>query len=227
MIFDNIVNFVKQTVEYQDYQVRGISAISLILIVGIISSVIQGWGMLKQNSRIWSNRSGVAIPLTFFAFQFFYFMAYLIYGYKIKSGALIVNNLVGILYLPIIIGLIKFKLREHKSFRRELYVSPFLALIIPCVIFIKSEWSLVAILVLAAGVFTHLIIEILRKRELSNIEPKYIVSVIIGSAMWLWYGFEIDDFGIMCSSGSTILAGSLFACFYVFSHRHFNKSPTI
>jgi len=226
MIFENFSELVKQTVEYQDYQLRGITAIGLILVIGTISSIIQGWGMIKQNSRIWKNKSGVAVPLTFFAFQFFYFMAYLIYGYSIRSGALMLNNLVGILYIPIIVGLIKFKLKEHTSFKRELFVSPFLILIIPCVLFIKSEWALIAILVLAAGVFTHLIVEILRRKELGNIEPKYIISIILGSLMWLWYGVEIDDFGIICSSCSTVIVGSLFAIFYYHSKRRFNKRPT-
>lgn len=226
MIFEKIAKFVLETVEYQDYQARGLSAVSLILFVGVLSSLIQGWGMYKQNSRIWNNKSGRAIPLTFFTFQFFYCMAYLVYGYNIKSGALILNNLVGFLYLPIIAGLIKFKLREHNSFKRELLVSPLLALIVPCVLIIKNEWALICILVIATAVFTHLVIEILQKKELKNIEPKYIYSVILGSGMWLWYGIEINDFGIASSSGSTIIVASLFAWFYFFSKRVFKKSPT-
>ena len=226
MFVNNVINLLKETVEYQDFMANGITAMNLVIVIAAISGIIQGWGMIKQNNRIWNNKSGAALPLTFFAFQFFYFVAYFIYGFKIRSGALMINNLVGILFVPIIIGLIKFKLSEKGSFKKELIISPFLALIIPCVLFIKEQWSLIAILLLALAVFAHLIFEIIKKKELDNIEPKFIISILLGSSVWLWYGIGISDFGLIVSSGSTILAGTLFIGFYAITKRKFRKSPT-
>ena len=221
MSFNNLIDYLHSSIEYQDFLRHGhLTAISLMVFVASVSAVIQTWGMLTQNKRIWENRSGTTLPLTFFAFQFFYFMAYLIYGIKINSLSIILNNFVGVFFLPIIIGLIKFKLNENSSFRNELIVFPFLVLILPFVLIIKTKLSLIAILFLAIIVFTHLMSELFKTKMVKNIEPKFIFSMVIGSAIWLWYGFRICDFGLITSSGVTIAGASLFYLYF----RKFKKS---
>ncbi|MEI6529298.1 MAG: SemiSWEET family transporter [Candidatus Falkowbacteria bacterium] len=226
MIFKKIESLFTTSIEYQDYLLHGtITAINLALIVAIISASLQAWGIFRQNKLLKKNKSATALPLSFFAFQFFYFMAYLIYGLKIGSISLMISNVVGVLFLPIIITLVKFKQIENASFKNELLISPLLALIIPCVVFIRKEWSLIAVLILATIVFTHLVIEIIRKREIRNIEPRFIISFILCSLVWLWYGIEISDFGLITSSATTVSVGIAFSFFYLFMKRSFKKSP--
>lgn len=226
MIFKKIISLFAASIEYQDYLLHGtITTINFALFVALISAAVQAWGILRQTKLLKTNKSAAALPLTFFAFQFFYFMAYLIYGLKIGSVSLVISNVVGVLFLPIIFTLIKFKRKENVSFKSELLVSPFLALIIPCVVFIKKEWSLIAVLILATIVFTHLVVEIIRKREIRNIEPRFIISFILCSLVWLWYGIEVSDFGLIASSATTISVGIAFLIFYFFVRRSFKKSP--
>ncbi len=215
MIFKIFLNILSETVEYQDFLKHGPSVINLVVLVAIISGLIQAWGMLKQNRKIWKNKSGAALPLTFFVFQFFYYLAYLIYGYKIRSGALMINNLVCILFIPIIVGIIKYKLQSNLSLKHDLRISPFLILVIPCVVLIKTQWSLIATLFIAAVVYAHLVFEISKQGALNHLEPRFIVSIILGAGIWLWYGIGIFDLGLIVSSGSTVLGGSLFMLFYL------------
>jgi uncharacterized protein with PQ loop repeat len=216
MIFENILSFIKETLEYKNYMSQGgFTQINFVIIIALISAGIQSWGILRQNKRIWNNKSGVALPLSFFAFQLFYYTAYLIYGAKIKSGTLIITNFIGILFLPIIIGLIKFKLKEGYSFKKDLLVCPLLSLMIPCVLLVEKRWSLIAILFIAMAVFSNLIYEVVKARGVRNIEPKYIYSVLLGALIWLWYGWQINDLGLIISSAATMFATSLFLSLYL------------
>ncbi|MFA5131648.1 MAG: SemiSWEET family transporter [Patescibacteria group bacterium] len=223
MVFKNLVNFFQGLIEYRDFIEHGhFTSVSIVVLIALLTAIIQAWGMLKQSKKIWQNQSGETLPLTFFAFQFFYFMSYLIYGIKIGSGSIILNNLVGFFFLPIIAGLIKFKLKENGSFRKELLFSPFFVLVIPCILFIKEEWSLLVVLVLALFVFTHLVRELFRTKKVRNIEPRFILSIIAGSSIWLFYGWKIGDFGIAISSGTTIIGGMFFYYYY----RRFKSQDT-
>lgn len=226
MYINNIVSLFSETIEYRDFQLHGIlTPIILALFVAIISAIIQAWGIIHQAKRIRRNRSIKSLPLTFFAFQFLYFMAYFIYGFKIQSSALIVSNSVGLLFLPIIITIVKYKLIEGSSFKREILISPFLLMIIPCVIFIETQWSLIAVLVIALIVFAQLVLEIIHNREIRNIEPKFIISIVLCSLVWLWYGIEASDFGLITSSSTTIAVGIIFGAFHIFAARTFKKNP--
>jgi uncharacterized protein with PQ loop repeat len=198
------------------------------IIIAVVVAVIQGWGILKQNKKIWINQSGKSLPLTFFAFQFFYCLGYLLYGFRINSGALIISNLVGLLYIPIIIGLIKFKRRESGSFKEELRLSPIFILTVPLILFINKEWALIAILALAILVISKLIREFMRTKDTQNVSPKFIISFLVSSLIWLGYGYEINDFGLMISSSTTALGAILFLAMYlIFKYKIFNtKSPT-
>lgn len=226
MIINNIISLFSETIEYRDFQVHGIlTPIILALFIAVISAIIQAWGIIHQTKRIRRNKSTKSLPLTFFAFQFLYFMAYFIYGFKIQSSALIVSNSVGLLFIPIIVTIIKYKLIEGSSFKKEMLISPFLLMIVPCVIFIETQWSLIAVLALASIVFMQLVIEIIHNREIRNIEPKFILSIVLCSLVWLWYGIEVSDFGLITSSSATIVVGTIFGVFHIFATRTFKKNP--
>jgi uncharacterized protein with PQ loop repeat len=75
-------------------------------------------------------------------------------------------------------------------------------------------------------VFLHLIFEIIKTKKLKNIEPKFIISVILGSIIWFWYGIAIDDFGLAISSASTIGGGIMFLIFYFVLKYHKNPDSS-
>lgn len=220
MIFKKIL---ENLIEYQNYlQYHQLNIVTGTFIIAIIATIIQGWGILKQNKKIWRNRSGTSLPISFFSFQFFYCLGYLIYGFQIHSGALIISDLVGLLYIPLIIGLIKFKRQENGSFKEEMILSPIFVLVIPCVLFVDQTWSLLIIFVFGALVSIKLIVGFIKTAETKNISPKYIMSFLISSVIWLWYGYEIDDLGLIISSAASVLAATLFLALYL----KYKKSPT-
>ena len=213
-------------IEYQDWEnYHELDIVTGTIIIAFVVLLIQGWGIWKQNKKIWANQSGKSLPLTFFAFQFFYFLGYFLYGFRISSGALIVSNLVGLLYIPIIIGLIKFKRRENGSFKEEIRLSPIFILTVPLILFINKEWALIAILALAFLVMFKLVREFMRTKDTQNVSPKFIVSFLVSSLIWLGYGYGIRDFGLIVSSATTALAAILFLLLYI-KYRVFNKKKS-
>jgi MtN3 and saliva related transmembrane protein len=226
VIFKKIL---ESSIEYQNYiQYHELNIVTATLIIAILATFIQGWGILKQNKKIWKNRSGKALPISFFSFQFFYCLGYLIYGLEIHSVALIISDLVGLLYIPIIIGLIKFKRHENGSFKEEIILSPVFILIVPCILLVDKTWSLLIILALGVLVSVKLIRGFIKTGETKNISPKYIVSFLISSFIWLWYGYEIDDLGLIISSTASVLAAGLFLLLYLRYKKRSTqqKSPT-
>lgn len=226
MIFKN---FLQNLIEYQNYiSHHELNIVTATIIIAIVVAAIQSWGILKQNKKIWKHESGKALPITFFVFQLFYCLGYLIYGFQIKSGALIISNFVGLLYIPIIFGLIKFKRRENGSFKEELLLSPLFMLTVPIILLIDKKWSLIAILGLAVFAISRFIKEFSRTKETKNVSPKFIISFLASSLIWLGYGYEINDFGLMISSSTTALGATLFLAMYlIFKYKIFNtKSPT-
>ncbi len=207
MYIKNLLHFIKNTIEYLDYQEHGHWTVTTaIILIASLSAGIQIWGIQTQNKKIWKNKSGEALPLSFFLFQFIYFISYLIYGIKIKSGALIVSNLVFFMFIPVIVGLIKFMPSSRNKFKRELLIMPLLLLIIPCVLLIDAKWSLIVIFIIALLVYWNLLKELKQSLKINNIEPKFIYSVMLSSLVWFIYGIRINNFGIMISSGATVVS---------------------
>lgn len=198
-------------IEYQDYLAhQKITIISAAIIIAVITMIIQGWGILKQNNKIWQNKSANSLPLTFFVFQMLYCLSYLIYGIRIKSGALIISDLICFLYIPIIIGLIKFKRAGNGSFKEEIMLTPIFLLTIPVVLFVDKNWSLAAIFTLTIIVGYRIIIEFIRTKDTKDLSAKFVASFIISSLIWLAYAWAIKDIPLIISSCVSVSAGILF-----------------
>ncbi len=224
MYLKNLISFALNSIEYLDYKEHGqFTLTSLVIVIAFLSAFIQAWGIRKQNNLIWKNKSGESLPISFFVFQFIYFLSYLIYGIKINSAALVINNLVFILFIPIIVGLIKFRFKNWNVTKNELALLPLILLIIPCVILINTQWSLLAILFIAMLIYWNLLKQMQKSFKLNNIEPKYIYSVALSSFVWLLYGWKIGDFGIITSNIVNITA--VIFLLLVFRKKFCNNGP--
>jgi len=208
-----IKSFFTQTVKYQNW---GWNTITLTLFFVIILTIIQGWGIWRQNKKIWQNKSGKSLSLTFFIFQFSYFTAYLIYGIDRGSLAITINNLLGALFVPIIIGLIKYKDREKDLSIKELILSSLFILIIPIILLVDNKDLILIIVFVIAGISViPQILEIIRSKETTNIELKFIIVFLISGTLWLLYGLAIHSLALITSSAPTILLSLIFLIMYV------------
>ncbi len=209
-----------QTVECQNW---GWNTITISFLAAILITIIQGWGIWKQNKKIWKNQSGKSLSLIFFVFQFSYFTSYFVYGIDRDSLTIIVNNILGLLFIPIIIGLIRYKLKEKELSRRELIISSLLPLIIPGTLLIKDkDLFLIIILGIAAISVAPQVLELIKTKETKNIEPKFIIVFLISGTLWLIYGLAINSLALITSSIPTILLSLMFLILYFSFNK---KSP--
>lgn len=211
-----IKNYLESLIEYQSFvHYGGLSLVSGAIFVALSSALIQGIGILNQNKIIWKNRSSKALPLAFFVFQFFYCLGYALYGFKIHSGALIISNLIALLYLPIIIGLIKYRDKGSLLIKTDLIYSGVFILIVPIILFVDKKWSLLIVLAFAVLVISRFAREFYIARDTSNISCRYIIMFLVVSLVWLSYGLLIRDFGLIVSCAITALAALIFLVFYM------------
>ncbi len=208
MYFENLI---KQTIEYQGH---GSTQTIITLIIVLIVTAFQAWALIRQNRRIRRNESGASLKLPFFSFQLFYYSGYFLYGFLIHSGALVINNVVGLLFIPVIISLIKYRIKENGSFRKEIIISPFLIITIPIILFVNKNWSLLAMLIVATFAIMPQVREIEKTKNVNNIEPWLIISFLANSVASLGYGIWINSLGLIISSSGTILVIAIFMALY-------------
>ena len=102
----SLFDLFKRTVEYKEF---GFNALTISASATIIFSLLQAYGIFGQSQKIWRNKSGEALSGTFFFYNFFYFLIFFIYGISEKSVAMSFNGALCFLYIPILIGLKKYK----------------------------------------------------------------------------------------------------------------------
>jgi uncharacterized protein with PQ loop repeat len=176
-----INNIIQSTVEYKNF---GFNALTISAIATIIFSLLQGYGIWKQSQEIWRKESGEAIAATFFFYNFFFFVIFLIYGLEEKSLAITLNGALSFFYLPILLGLKKFK-----GFTRGEIISAILMLpIIPAII-ICPEKNLVLFVFSSISVIVIVkqFKEIMKDRDLGALSTKYIWMFLVTSIFWFIY----------------------------------------
>src|SRR3989339_685777 len=91
----------KELVEVQNF---GFNAITISAIIIVIFSILESWGIYKQNKKIWDKKSGESVSVAWFIF--FSDFVYCIFS---KEAAIIINGLASLFVVPIVVGLWRFK----------------------------------------------------------------------------------------------------------------------
>ena len=101
------LNILKNTIEYQAW---GLNATSVSATMIILFTFTETWGLLKQNGRIWRERSGCSVSTETNIFVFFFTIICGIFSLHIWSISVLFNSLVtGVALVPLVWGLIRFK----------------------------------------------------------------------------------------------------------------------
>lgn len=169
----------------------GWNAITLGFLGTMFFSVLGAWGLWKQNSAIWRNKSGMSVSISYFSFYFAYFASGFIYGLDKKSLALILHCGGRMLFhVPILIGLWKFKkfTRNEKCLSVLFFVGILLTLLLP----IKNSSFLVYSV---GGILAYIAqpIEIFKNKDSGTVEAKLHLIYLGSSIFWTIYGFATDD----------------------------------
>ncbi len=171
-----MLNFAN-TVEYQNF---GLNALTISAIATIIFSFIKGCGIVAQGTKIWKDKTGKSISPVFFFYNFFYFLLFLTYGIEEKSIAIIVSGLLCLLYLPIIIGL-----KKYRGFsKKEIGLIAIISLIIPAsFIFSKSQTIFIFSIAAILAIFTQ-VKEVWSTKNFGAFSVRYLQTFLVATLFW-------------------------------------------
>lgn len=168
---------ITNTVEYQNF---GLNALTISAIATIIFSFIKGYGVIAQGIEIWKHESGENISPIFFCYNFFYFLLFLTYGIEEKSIAIICSGSLCLLYLPIILGLKKYR----GFYKKELYFIAFMSLIIPASFFFdKSQLIFIFSAAAAVAIFSQAK-EVLKEKKFGALSVRYLQTFLAATIFW-------------------------------------------
>ena len=96
----------KNFVEIQNF---GFNSITITALMTMIFTILQGVGITQQGKKIWQEKSARSLSPELFFLLLFYFLSFFFYGWSKDSLAMCFNSLLGLLYIPIIVGIYKFQ----------------------------------------------------------------------------------------------------------------------
>lgn len=160
----------------------------------ILCTVLQGRGAWMQGKRIWSDKSGESVSVPLFAYITCYIMSFFVYAWHKREIPMLFNAFLLFLYLPITIGLYKFKGFSNKE---KLLSFAFVAMI-PVMVFCPNKdvvfmGALFGILIFS--IFQ--IVEIKRTGTVGAIEPEFIVIGMATSIFWFMYAMSIGNIPLL------------------------------
>ena len=160
----------------------------------IFFTLLAAWGLWQQAKKIWLNKSGQSVSVFWFSYNIFLFSANVVYGYSIKSLALIFNGaLLSLMYLPVVIGLAKFK--GFRPFQKWLFVLYLGLIILMVIVPIKSQMYLLFSIVNIIALITQPW-EIMKNKNSGMVEVRLIVVYLASTMFWVAYAFAIKDWAL-------------------------------
>jgi uncharacterized protein with PQ loop repeat len=190
-------DILKNCVEYQNF---GFNTLTISALATIFFSFFQGYGAIAQSKKIWHEESGETITVLFFVSNFWYFMSFFIYGIYQDSIAITLNGAVGFLYIPILMGLKKFK-----GFAISETIFSLLGfLVIPAMILVGQKNIVLTAMILMVAPFTIIqFYEFIKSRSLGAFSIKYVIIFFTTSAFWLIYSIAILKWPLIILNGAT------------------------
>ncbi len=185
-----MIEFIKNSVEYQQF---GWNALTIGFVMTVIFTFFQGYGLFAQNRVIWKEKSGESLSTLFFIYMTFYFTNFMFYGLAEGKIGMVFNALLVIMYVPILIGLWKYKTFSLK----ETYTS------LLCVICLFPSYALMNglyresfFLALLIGICLFQcmpIYEMWRAKSGGAVSLNYLIMFMITAVGWLIYAIAIHN----------------------------------
>ncbi len=182
-----MTDFIRNLVEIKGF---GFNLLTFVFAGTIFFSVLQGWGLWRQTQKVWESRSGDSVSVLFFGYGMFYFFAFIFYGIHEAKLAAILNGALGFVYIPLMVGLHKFK----GFTRKEVSLLIVFSLMVPAMIFMPVRQMLLMIFLFGvAGATIFQIVELVKLGKAGVIEPRFYAVFIITAFFWWGYSFLVND----------------------------------
>lgn len=189
---DWFMEFLKRTPEYQNF---GWNALFISSAGTVVLTLFQAYGLCKQGERIWKTKSAASVSFVFMGYSMFYFLAFLVYGIKQLSIAIICNGALSIFYIPIILGTSKFKWITGKEIFLLLL---FTCMPVPFFYFGKKVQDIVLMAYLVGVIITLIqqTDETLNWSQTgkligipSSLDQKFLVAFMVTNVFWFVYAW--------------------------------------
>lgn len=162
----------------------------------VFFTIFQGWGLTKQLKTIKEKRSGKSIPVFLYGSFVGVYFAFGVYGYRCHSLAMILNGLLGLLYLRVYIAAVQFP----DSDRWRAWHSIFL-LLIPAMKYTSHPQGLMGlILLVATSMLFQAPIEIYQKKSAGAVDLRYLATFTASASFWVIYSIGIMDAVVFASN---------------------------
>jgi len=186
------------TLEYQNW---GFNSLTIGSLGTLAFTIVEGWGLTKQNGTIWKTKSGESVSINLFSFLLFFLFAFFIYGLYIKSIAVIINGLVlGILHVPILFGLWRFK--GFSRMEKVCFAISFA--MIPAMIFVP--WKDAVYIVIVSGAVFAIATqpwEIWERKSSGVVDIHLLVAYSLSTTFWVVYAFSTKQVPLEISTSIT------------------------
>lgn len=192
-------------VEFKNF---GLNQITFSFVGTVIMGFIFSWGLYKQIKTINSIQSGKSIPMStniYFALHFFTFS---VYGIRLHSLAMILNGLIGFLWLGVYIS----AGRCGDSSGKKIWHNIFLVFPI-AMIFTKNPGFLMGLMYVAASCFLlQSPYEIIKNKRAGSVDLRYVLSFIANAVFWGTYSLYVKEFSLLIANifGISVMLSVIF-----------------
>ena len=202
------MHFLQHFVEYQGW---GMNALTISALGTFFFTFLQGGGTVDQTKKIWSEKSAKAVSLQLFSYNTAYFFAFFFYGIEKNSLAMIFNSLLGVIFIPIVIGILRFE--KHSVGQKILAGSYFL--LIPLMILLPQKDLVILIGLFGIGAFLSLQIgDVISAKSFGALSIKFMVIFLSTNCFWFVYAIGIHNIAFIAFNGLAIVLYSLAICLY-------------
>jgi hypothetical protein len=159
-------------------------------VANVAFTLVQGWGLWKQNETIRRQRSGESVAVLPFAYIGCVFLSLLCYGIAIRSLAVMVNGVLGVLQLRVLASLYRYKTFTRTE-RIAIACFPWM---IPAMI--ALPWRGTVALAIMAGSLLPMVqqpYEIWRRRSAGAVDPRYLAIFLAAAVFGTIYAFAIAN----------------------------------
>lgn len=193
-----MLDLIKDSIEYQNF---GRNLLTFSFLATIFLSLAQGYGIIAQFRKIRKNKAAGTIINIFFVYNCLFCLSFFGYGLLEHKLAFIFNGgLLGLLYIPVLIVLYKFK-----GFTKlDTILSCLGLMILPAMIFLPNrERVLMVSILLMLPTVGWQFIEFLRTKSLGELSLTYVAAFFINSVFWLIYSLAIHNLTMISLNAGT------------------------
>jgi uncharacterized protein with PQ loop repeat len=207
------MEFIQGTIEYKSW---GFNLVTFCFLATVIFTLFQGWSFWKQNLAIWE-KGGESVSVTLFGYWCFYFISFSIYGFYKHAGAMIINGAVGLVCIPVLIGLYK---KKGFTFNECIFICAAPAMI-PMIILIEQKDLFITMLMfgilIAAGSQTY---EIWKNKDAGSVDMRIIAVFSATSIFWFFYAIKINNWPLIIFNPLSLTLLILTAALWLKYRRH-------